>query len=80
MTSYGYKHKAESYFNTYISNDAFKEAAKILDIKSKPASGENEYYALKFNCHKYDMAILSKNRAEYTSAINRIKELETLHH
>jgi len=47
-TSYGYKHIVENYYKTYISNDSFKEAVRILGIKNTPVSfsPSNIYVAL----------------------------------
>ncbi|MCD8171938.1 MAG: hypothetical protein LUD76_00485 [Alistipes sp.] len=47
-TSYGYKHIVEKFFGYYMSNDAFKQVAKELGIKSQPEhyGSPNEFYAL----------------------------------
>ena len=47
-SSYGFKHNVETYFQTYISNDAFKEGAKRCGLMTEKASKENEYYNLIF--------------------------------
>ena len=47
-TSYGYKHDVERHFNTYISNDSFKAAAKICGLMTKQATAQNEWYNLNF--------------------------------
>jgi hypothetical protein len=51
VTSYGYKHEVENYFNTYISNGSFKEAARIcgLKIKVSNSGSQNEFYNIFVN-------------------------------
>ncbi len=51
-SSYGYKHDVERHFNTYISNDSFKAAAKICGLMTKQATGQNEWYNLLFTNNK----------------------------
>lgn len=45
-TSYYFKHRVEEWANTYISNDAFKEACALLRIAHKKA-GPNWRVCLK---------------------------------
>lgn len=48
QSSYGYKHDVERHFGTYVCNDSFKAAAKIVGLITKPQfDGLNEYYNLK---------------------------------
>lgn len=45
FSSYYLKHQVEKYYpNTYISNDAFKAAAKIYGLKVLKISDQNECY------------------------------------
>jgi hypothetical protein len=44
-SSYGYKHIVEKWYGDYISNDSFKEAVRILGIKSKEIH-DNIYIAI----------------------------------
>jgi hypothetical protein len=74
-TSYGYKHDAERYFNTYISNDAFIKAADDLGVRSKPTdSGKNRFFAMKLNEKKYQFEIESnKWQGTFASAFDRLQ-------
>ena len=47
QTSYHYKHLVESYFGTYISNDAFIHSARQR-FESKPANDNQKNYLFKF--------------------------------
>ena len=47
-TSYGYKHDVERYFQTYISNDAFKEGAKRCGLMVEKETELNEFYNIIF--------------------------------
>ena len=76
-TSYSYKHAVESYFCTYISNDAFIQAAKELNIRSKLAeSGNNRYFAIKLNEKKFRSGI-EKNEWQgvRVTAFERLNDL-----
>ena len=74
-TSYGYKHDAERYLGTYISNDAFIQAAKELNIPCKPTdSGKNRFFAMKLNEKKYQFEIESnKWQGTFASAFDRLQ-------
>lgn len=50
-TSYHYKHEVERFFNTYISNDAFIDAAK-LRFECKLANNSKQNYLIKFKLKK----------------------------
>ncbi len=76
-TSYGYKHDAERYSGTYISNDAFIKAAEDLGVRSKPTdSGINRYYAFKLSPKIYQHGIcLNEWTGKFATAENRLNEL-----
>lgn len=49
-SSYGYKHDVERYFGTYVCNDSFKAAAKLVGLKTiiQFKGSPNEFYNLDF--------------------------------
>jgi len=79
-TSYGYKHNAERYFNSYISNAAFIRAAKELNIHCKPTeSGNNKYFAFKLNDKKYKFEIENNEwEGKFATAFERVQEINNL--
>jgi len=79
-TSYSYKHNVESYFCTYISNEAFIRAAKELNIHCKPTeSGNNKYFAFKLNDKKYKFEIENNEwEGKFATAFERVQEINNL--
>jgi len=79
-TSYSYKHNVESYFCTYISNEAFIRAAKELNIHCKPTeSGNNKYFAFKLNEKKYKFEIENNEwQGKFATAFERVQEINNL--
>lgn len=76
-TSYGFKHDAERYFGTYISNEAFIKAAEQLNVRYRLTdSGINRYYAFRLNDKMYTFGIEHNEwQGKYANASDRLELL-----